>query len=803
MLDENKDSLKTVTESGQPVKERISSVKAARELYKKFKEADFDAALLRARWKGMVDGNPPYNQTELDELGLGCITNVNFLEARAILDQKAGASFELLFEVPTLIEAKQVKWLDPQQPAADWGGVIAEEFTKLLFDWTGFTVNVDKARREADQNGIGVMIWRDEWDWRPKAFSRGCYLPEPMSELDLETHNLFYLRDSVSAGQLYKWAVEDEEAAEKGGWDPKAVRDLLVRVYVDEAQTNSTDRAQTSEWESLQQKIRLGDWTTEIKEIEKVRIAHMLVREIDTGEVSHYVFPEDEIPGDETPGKVGTPETFLFKKLRRFKSMAQVLWLLPYNYGDGYLKSVRGLAGMIESHCDLSNRYLGRVFDAGFTSASLLLQPDGAMDMSKLQLIRMGIMTIIPPGLQAVQSTFQPQIAPMVQLRDLSISIMRNNTGVWRQHPELFAESGPQKTARQVVEEAGKEARMEKINVAFEYNQMQLLYREMFRRATNLDYLSSAVDRPGRDEARKFVSRCVLRGVPIEVLTDPEAWDIYATQAIGQGSWGVKMDITNQILGIRGLLDEPGQRNALRDWLAVRAGQRNVDRYASLINRDKIPTNETSFASMENNDMAEGSPVVVGSDQTHAIHLYQHLDPISQVIQAVLETKGEGLDMQKAMNILRQGLPHAEQHMQYLAADPKRKALVDEVAKVIKSGVEVYKFLEKRAEAAAKMQQQQDAANQQVVAEAQQQLGSGDLQLKAKKLELDYMLDLKKQEATAALRSQKTAELLAMRKAEQDQRLAMDAERMARELEIKARSVDAEIEQKRAKSAAT
>jgi len=800
MLDETTNRVETVDAKGKPVKERITSVQAARELYRRFKEADLASAKRRARLKGLIDGNPPYDQARLEELGLGNITNVNFLECRAILDQKAAASFELLFEVPTLVEVKQVKGIDPQQPAPAYGQVIAEEFTKLLFDWPGFLTNMDKAHREAEAFDLGVMIWRDEWDWRPKAFSRGSFLFEVDAEVDIDAHEAFCLRDKFRAGELYTQALENVKISEEEGWNPKAVAKLLAKIYnAGLSQGDDSDKFQTSEVESIQQRVRNADWYVEVQELTKVKVVHLCIKEVDTSEISHYIFPEEVFQSDDKNPNPA-PEEFLFKKTNRYRSMGQCLWMFPYNYGDGYLKSVRGLAASIEPHCDLSNRYLGRIYDAGFLTASLLLQPEDATDLSQLQLIRMGMLTIVPPRLKTIQTSFQPQIGPLVQLRDLSVSIMRNNTGVWRQHPEVFAQNGPEKTAAQVHDEASKEARMEKPNIAFEYAQIQVLYREMYRRATNQAYIAGGAAYPGQKEARVFIERCLARGVPAELLFDPGAFDVYSTYAIGMGSWGVKLDMTNQVLSIRGLLDEQGQKNALRDWLAVRVGYRNVDRYASLVNRDAIPSNEGSIAMLENNDMAEGAPVEVGSDQIHAIHIYKHAPIVSEVVNAVLESQGQGLDIMKALTILSMQIPHIEQHLKYLSADPKRGELVNRVMPILKSGAEVLQYLTKLKERQDKAAAEQQQAQNQMLQDAAQMLQDRDSQLKLAEIEKKYQVEMAKQKSLNDMRLAKTIEQMQIKRAGAAADVGLKERRQEAELAIDSRRADADIAIKQAKA---
>lgn len=802
------DRLQTVTETGAPCDERIPNIQTARKIYEKFKRAMWDTNARRARLKGMNDGNPPFNPATMGELGLLYITNVNFLEFRSILHQKAATSFELLFEVPTFIEVNPLIQ-DPSIPDPGYGNIIAEEFTRTLQKWSGFYFSMDKVRRETDLYGIGILVFRDEQDWRPKAFSTSCFLPDPMAELDIDTLSIYFLRDRLSAGDLYRQALINEKLAKDEGWNPKAVKRLLVQLYGEHAGTTSAssgyDQFQTSPAESAQQQLRLGQSFAPENEFQPVRIVHLCVKEVDDDKVSHYIFAEDILTGLDGEKDDGDIDTFLFKCTRRFDKVSQVLWWLPYNLGDGYVLSVRGLGSDIEPTCDLSNRFLGRTVDAGFTSASLLLQPSSEADMSKLQLVRMGMMTIIPSGLNLQQSTFQPQLNPLINLRDLLGSVMKNNTGVWKPHTENFAENiGQPVSARQVAEESSKEQRLERSNIVQDYVHYERLYREMFRRMTNSAYLKSKGNRPGAEEARQFVARCIARGVREELLLAQDYWEVTVYQAIGLGSPGVRLDITNQLMSVRGAMDEVGQRNVLRDYIAARAGQHNVDKYVARVNRNEVPSNETSIATLENNDFVEGSDLPVGNDQIHMIHIIKHLEPISEVVKAVLGSQGQGLNVDRAMNILAKGLVHVDAHLQYLAQDPSRADAVKQIKQVLQQAGQVYKFL---------MQQKQQQMKEQQAAQEQAQGGTtdqdGNMQLdpesmlKLKKLEMDMQIkqqDIAGQNQVRMAKAQGAAQI---KQQAMSADLGLKAQRQAAEIEMESRKVDAMNAIKSAKASAT
>jgi hypothetical protein len=440
-------------------------------------------------------------------------------------------------------------------------------------------------------------------------------------------------------------------------------------------------------------------------------------------------------------------------------------------------------------HDDLSNRFLGRVFDAGFMASSLLLQPQTAGDLGRLQFFHHGPYTVLPPELKAVQSTFQPQLAPLLQLRQVSESIMQNKTGLYKQHSESV-EAETQKTARQVIEEVSKEARYEKAAVAHRYNHLDWFYREVMRRITRTEYLNGEADYPGKEEAKRFVERCVDRGADRKFVTN---WQKHcrldATRALGLGSLGVKYDITNQLMGARGDMDEIGRRNVMRDWLAVRVGYRNVDKYASAINRDQIPTNEQSIATLENSDMLEGTAALVGVDQLHKLHIDTHLPIIVQIIQA--EQAAQIRDPMQAAQTLQLEMQHVGQHLQLLARDPTRVPFAKQVQEVLQLADQTLRkmsaMIKRQQQAQAKMQQEQQAK----LDKADQVIQDRDFELKVMEIQRKYAAKEMEQRSLNEMRAAKTEEQMEIARARAQADMSLAASRQAEELRQKALTAEA------------
>jgi hypothetical protein len=783
-----KTELQNVTPGGRPARRRLATAEAAYRIFESYCTADEEDAKRRAIIQGMVDGNPPYQQAELDELGLGDMVNVNFLEMRANLDARAAAAHELFIEVPTLIECRPRKFNKNDVDGAEafhYCSIVDEEFTHLLHDWSEFLPSMDLVVRESDAYGIGFGLWPDEWDWRIKAFRRGTLRFDAKASIRVDRNDVYMIRDEMTAGELFD-IIEDQEAAAGKGWKVNNVRERLIQTFLIGDSGDQEDKYQLSTWESLQQMARNNDVIFEEKQFARVKIVHLLVREVsgDRG-VSHYIIAEDE-----------SHQKFLMESFERFDGMEQSLWWLPYNYGDGYARSVRGVASLMVQHDDLSNRYLGRVFDAGFLSAGLILSPRGQMDLANLQFIHHGMYTILPPELQIQQSSFSPQITPLIQLRQVSENVMKNNTGTFRQHSENVVDREGQKTARQVIEETAKEARFEKEAVSFRYTQFDKLYREIFRRLTNPDYLKSESPLGGLEPAKGFMERCEDRGVPKKYIMDwKENFQVHATRALGLGSLGVKMDITNQLMMSRGDMDERGKRNVLRDWVAVRVGYVNVDKYVSKINRDQIPSNEHGIATLENNDMAEGSAIPVGTDQMHKIHVDVHFQAIGQLMQAfaggqIQDPIAQAVQMQLLVE-------HVSQHVEHMRNEPTRSAYVKQVDAALKEAGGVLSQLQALAKRLQQQQQQMQEQQQQQQMQAQQVLADRELEAKIHEINRTKDLEVLKQNSLNEARADKTEDQMAIRRSESDHKLRLSAEKQAEELRHELIKLQGELDIKR------
>jgi hypothetical protein len=260
------------------------------------------------------------------------------------------------------------------------------------------------------------------------------------------------------------------------------------------------------------------------------------------------------------------------------------------------------------------------------------------------------------------------------------------------------------------------------------------------------------------------------------------------------GSLGVKYDLTNQMMSTRGALDERGNRQVVREWFAASVGWRNVDKYVPPVDRNRIPSNETSHAVLENNDFLEGRAVPVGTDQMHQVHILAHFQVVAE-LSAGLQGQAPMPDPATAARGLELTIQHIQQHAQLLEQDPARnKEFLQQVKAGLQEAQQLLSVLQQQAQEAQRAQEQA----QQQVADAQQVLANRELETKIHEINMNAQLEAAKQQSLNDMRAQKTDEQMDIAREKAAADIRLKGERQAAELANEAAKTRAEIALKRA-----
>jgi len=121
-------------------------------------------------------------------------------------------------------------------------------------------------------------------------------------------------------------------------------------------------------------------------------------------------------------------------------------------------------------------------------------------------------------------------------------------------------------------------------------------------------------------------------------------------------------------------MTERGRKKLSMEMFSALAGYDELELYYETDGND-TPSNQSSIANLEVNDFYEGTPCLVGLDQGHVDHLNVHLAAMVQEAE-MFQQDPMGVDLERTVNLLQTGLPHAMRHVEILAADPTREQKV-------------------------------------------------------------------------------------------------------------------------------
>ncbi len=748
----------TVSPSGRPMT-RFLTAEGVYNCLNAMMLSDAADAQRRALIQGMIDGNPPYRQSELVKAGLGEMVNINWLGLRGALESRLVVVDQMVGMDTRLIE------LSPKNPGPapaelqDVGDVIADQWSMAIHDWNGLSPLLEAAMRDMDAHGLGVAIFPQENDWRPVPMPRGSLRTAENARIDIDENEVIAVEGTLQAGDLFR-VIEQGTA----GWDLDTTKEYLIQTFVEKVDNTSqggNDRG-TTLVESFEARMRDNVWydTNQFKEI---RVVHVYSKEVDPqGGVTHIIVPANRV------GTIG----WLYRKEKVYGTMSEVVWWLPaVSNADGRLRSLRGIASYLAPVSHLDNQFLCHAFDIGWRASSFVLQPGTRVDLSAMRFIEHGPYTILPPELKVVPNAFPSTgLGQLIQLRDIVQNVGQNNAmglkmsqgNTFPEHPQNPGAVRNNARELQAAERAVLNA--DRHGAATRLRAIASLFQNMFRRmvTTPLEKMPP----PARKIAGEFIDACVARGVTKEQLKKfEEIFVVNLSRELLMGGPAAYVQGMGALLQMRSGMDEEGGIRMMRDILSVLVGRRKIDRYRPMLSRENLSTSAKSFALLENYAMLDGHAPKAGRDQPHKAHLEVHMQIIQPIVQAAQQNQLQ--DFAKAAQSLQLALQHSMEHIQLYGSDPAFEEEAKSMAKALEPAIKMLQQIQKVAQQQAEMQaqasqQQAEAAQQQAALMAQTATLNGQqlpLELQLKKYEIDKQDAVRRleQDSLNKMRADKTA----------------------------------------------
>lgn len=708
--------LATLNEDGSAPRSVIKDGTSAHSIKRQLINADIPRNRQRATLKAMYDGHPPYDPKKLTNMGQGDRSNVNYKRCAAMVQQQSDSYLDAQFEVPLLAQVP-INWGVSGQ-GYDFGLKASIHFDSIVRDWKGYYDVCAKSNFNRCFYGVGPRYYEDKENWHPFAADAGQVYVDKDADTDVTRLDLIMIKKLWRFHELYR-KIEDPQVAEKLGWNVQAVRTAIVRA----SNTNQTEQNLLT-WEKLNEQIKGNDlyWTYESPPI---RCYDQLAVEFD-GTISRRVLTD----WDTTDALYECPN--VAQSLRKvihpfFLSKQESLWHSVRGSGALFYNVLRQL-----DLCD------NQIVDMTLIGGSLVLQPTTAAAYDKLNTVRLGPVTVIPPNVNYIPTAFPNLSQGAIITHNMLMSTLQQTSGEYQARGDS-TDAGEKPSATQTMVDLNMMARLSSQQYNQWYNELDNEYEEMFTRMANPN-LPDADSVRGRQEwcmqAREFQRRCLEDGIPLSALQKPYRQNVKACRSVGQGSSAMKQQQANELLQM--LPTAPSQQARevmLKDIYTAKFGVEVASRYFPALPSIQLRS-DAKTAALENNDFLSGQTVPVMDYENAVVHLNIHMPPLMQAAQQVQQQSGQNgkPNLQAAGQVYSQlaaALPHCSAHVQSIASDPTQKDFVQQNVNALRQLQSIATQLQQQLGAAATAQQQLQLKQAQT-----QTKDAQEMQLKAQALSL-------------------------------------------------------------------
>jgi hypothetical protein len=385
-----------LNKQAEPRQHAIRDVDQAREVVRTLQAAGRRRALVNAKIASKLNSERPYDQTSLENEGLGWRTNTSTRVLTTITDKVW----------PRFVQAVDgIKFFTNSSLSNEWVNNVekTETFRQVVTDairehpgWTDLLENIALTNAVYGHN---VIAWLDEFDFWPVSFNQeDSYVTDGCRQLP-KYAQVVALHERLMPHELYE-RIKDREIAEKAGWDieeaikainnasPAQLRDaLIVGGTADTWYVNAA------------RELTVG--SSYMGGASVISVYNLLAQEVN-GKVSHYRLAGDALK-------------MIFNKDDRFDSPADCLAFFSYERGNGTLHGSKGIGRAAYELAGMLDRSRNELIDRANMSGKIMVQGD----VKRLHTFKMSVVgstCIIPNGWQVLEQRIDGNPAPFLQL---------------------------------------------------------------------------------------------------------------------------------------------------------------------------------------------------------------------------------------------------------------------------------------------------------------------------------------------------------------------------------------------------
>lgn len=724
------DSLLTIGQDGKVPDCRMKDARQTQDFARRLIDNDTRRSYKRSRVNGIVDGNPPFKLSLLRQANRADACNVNWGIPRSYLESAVGAFYDLFSEAPGFITFR-TSYGTPEQ-RNQWSNDASALANDIIKKDTVFDYNMQLSQWDMVLHGCGPLFFEDYYTVLPRAVACGDLKVPEFTRSDTYYWDAGFIQITYYPPELFAF-IQDEQAATAAGWDVAYVRRVIQNAMDIRVQAGIQ-----YEWEFYQQELK-NNSLNYYDDSKICRLALVFWKEFD-GTITQTIVERDTADGLQVE--------YLFKHVGRYGSFQNCLHPMYFDHGNGgYHHSVTGLGVKMYSALEYQNRLICNLADKAF-SPKIIFKPTSTEATARFQLATFGDYAVSPPGMEMQQTGVAGLMNDGLAMNEAINEVMQSNLSSYRQQVPVQTSGNPP-TRFQKQMEAMQQAALNKTQFNRYYEQLDMLYAEIWRRLSDFNTTD--------DRAKEFQRKCRERGVPMEALQRSEY--VGATRVAGQGSAFMRKMAIDSLMGVVGALPEEGRANLLADKIAAEAGQSAVSRYYPQ-RKQTQPDQQQANAIQWIASMKVGVPPVVTSEQNAVTYAATFIKAAVDAFNS-LKQGGNPADVFKFVNLC--GAAIAAQ-LNRIEHDPTRQQVYQTLMGQWKQLAAATDKLKKQLQQQQQQQKAQQQNQQQTMSDIQLKTAKtkADIQLKAQKTHAQLVQSAQKHQQSMAIEDAKTAHEMAL-----------------------------------------
>jgi hypothetical protein len=484
-----------LNDRGEARNKPIETAMQAYQVYLRFKKQNRVRANRNRLIADRYNGEPPYDQKDLEEQGQGWRSNVSTLFLASIIDRVTPRFSQAVHDIKYLTASELP---DTYDDFVNKSEQFQAATTKLIRQWADWTDFVQRVVTENVINGYTIAVNMDEHNWRPRTVRQEQWYVDEQAPQTVHRLQCFCIEQDYFIHELISLLQEPETTA-KAGFNIDN-----LRKAIDYAMPPRTDLP--SDPRQLSDMAREGSlyfsWHRAAKMIQTV---HVFVVNYNEGKVDHWWCNRNASAiGEPTPQSEdesgGGEELFYSENVAH--QMEDVITFFSFQAGNDRLFGSKGLGRQLVNISISIERARNLYFDQQYI-AGLLIGTAEEKDVPYLQPRVMSPFLILPKGfeLMAQQLQFNPETFAQLDAKLSQIAEIIAGAFIPQQVQANGTPAG-QQTATEATIEATKEEEIRQGILNRFWNQFTRLISQMQRRIYSPINIKAALEyREARDEA--------------------------------------------------------------------------------------------------------------------------------------------------------------------------------------------------------------------------------------------------------------------------------------------------------------